>query len=542
MNNYPKFGECLRLMLSALNIKSSSLARVLNIDTSLVNRWIHGKRVPPYRSCYIEYIAEYLSNNVLNSFQRKKLEEILKAIDGSSPDNTSLHEKVKKVLLEAQGHSIELKKSPKMDTHRVYGLLDNEIASTGESMLNHDGELKINVPQSCFIQLAAQDQIILGRKNILYTLLELLKTAARKSGSTNRTPIFITLNNSIDMFYQNQDLCRIWEQTLQDVLKKGWNIIFLLRLNNDLNRIIRIIHYFLPLLGMGRFNLYGFKKYDYDYLSMDRELIIVPGIGVLSCYPSREFSGIDCAFYLKTPPAEQILLNYVNRIMHISSCPLIKYFSSNEISEFQNEILESEKVHGSRYLYKNGLSILTLPLSLYEKYLQRNNLPAAILKDKLESHQRRLDLFYSIVANYKYTDIYTTESLQKFINDGLYPADSFYGKDHFQATPEDIAEHLSHIVRLLKKYKNYEIALVNEKHTKSQMKLYCMVKENHSVKIELWDNGFSSHQQYLSLDEPMIVKSFEEYLKEFRENIAPINRDKKELIAWLERRIKILLQ
>jgi len=104
------FGECLKYMLLALNLSMSRLAKSIHVDSSLVNRWVHGERIPPYDSSYIENIADYLSKNVYNEFQVNNINDILLK-QGLKLDNVNnIDDKIKTALLEAQGYSFELKK------------------------------------------------------------------------------------------------------------------------------------------------------------------------------------------------------------------------------------------------------------------------------------------------------------------------------------------------------------------------------------------------------------------------------------------------
>lgn len=561
MDSYPKFDVCLNLMLSALDIKSSSLARVLNVDTSLVNRWIHGKRVPSYRSHYIECIAEYMSNSILNSYQEKRLDSTLKSINNNLSDSLTLQEKIKKILFEAQGHSIEQKKtkqigSSKNDNNKqkaanqlISSLLDackqeylQESAAAATSETLHHGDIsKLNISDSYIMSLSNQDKIILGSRNILYAVLDLLQKAFQTpydSCDNGETFIYISFNNDIDIFSQNYDLLAQWKSILHALLNKGWKIIFLLRLSHDLSRIIRFIKFMQPLLGTGRFSPHYLKKYN--NLSAGKEILAIPGIGALSCFPTKPMSNIECAFYFKNPYATEILSNHLGKVILSSSQPLFRYFPSGKLSEFQDEIAESEKLSGNRYLYRDSFGILTFPLCLYKKYLKTKNLSMEIHIYELGCYKKRMEAFSRNVVQYKYKDIYVKESIERLLNKGQYYFDSCDGRVSFPVSSQDIIKHLSHIVHLLKKFNNYEIALVNEKCTGIQTKLYWMIKEKHSVKLEVRDNECGIPGQNLSLEEPTFVRAFEEYFIELWENIAPINRDRKEIIQWFEEKIRML--
>ena len=105
-----RFGECLNMLLSALNISNNRLSKSINVDSSLISRWLHEKRIPSYRTNYIENISEYLSQNILNSFQEQRLDEVINTLCENIDSKMSVKDKINKVLLEAQGYSLETKK------------------------------------------------------------------------------------------------------------------------------------------------------------------------------------------------------------------------------------------------------------------------------------------------------------------------------------------------------------------------------------------------------------------------------------------------
>lgn len=77
MSEKVTFGECLRLLLLALDISNNRLAKGINVDASLVSRWLHEQRIPSYNSDHLENIAVFLSENILNSLQKNVYRKLL---------------------------------------------------------------------------------------------------------------------------------------------------------------------------------------------------------------------------------------------------------------------------------------------------------------------------------------------------------------------------------------------------------------------------------------------------------------------------------
>ena len=121
-----------------------------------------------------------------------------------------------------------------------------------------------------------------------------------------------------------------------------------------------------------------------------------------------------------------------------------------------------------------------------------------------------------------------------------YPYDVFYMIGGFKVAPEDIIEHINNIIFMLKKYANYEIALVGENEIDSSIKYHWIVKEKVSAQIHVWrDNQLDSGVNYV-IEEPTIVRAFGQHFINIWEQIAPVNREKEEVIKCLKEQIAIL--
>lgn len=72
MNNIRSFSDCLAELLKIYNLNGSKLAKGINVDSSLIYKWLRNERVPKYGTPYIDLITNYLVSNINNSFQKKK--------------------------------------------------------------------------------------------------------------------------------------------------------------------------------------------------------------------------------------------------------------------------------------------------------------------------------------------------------------------------------------------------------------------------------------------------------------------------------------
>ncbi|MDD2496170.1 MAG: XRE family transcriptional regulator, partial [Tissierellia bacterium] len=417
-----------------------------------------------------------------------------------------------KVLLESQGYSIECKRK------------EREII---KKQKNSNDE-----------NLSKEDKIIFGTENVFFAAISLLKIAANQKCKKNST-IYITYNNLEIANHLYNKLIYCCRKFLLKAINNGWNVLFLLRLNNNTNRTIEFINFAKPLIMTGKFNPYYINKYDSS--AIGKECIIVPGIGTLSCFSTKPNLEIDCAFYLRNTFASDIFKNYYLALISNYAQPLVKYYANEKIINYSNYVIESEENIGSRFLYKYCFSVLTLPEKLYEKLLKKRNLSNDEILIALAFYKKRLSAFLTNIQNYEYNDIYLADSIKDLIKHRRYYFYSYAGIEMISLETQDIINFLLNIINLLETYANYNIAFIpSTVSTTNSENYYCMVKERHAVFLEIFESSKTIPKMRLSIKEPMLIKAFQEYFKEIWEQIAPVNKDKQEIISWIQSQINLL--
>lgn len=534
------FGECLKHMLSALDISINRLSKAINVDSSLVNRWIHGTRIPAYHTPYIESITEYLSKNIQNSFQIQHLHELYLNICEDRELTDCDKEKIRIALLETQGYSIESKKNERkrnkespVNKEQILKLskhYQNETA--GEIHAVHETLAGETPELAAPVALSGSDKIIFGIKNILSSCVFLLEAALKKECKDNKI-IYITYNNDLDILPDSCDELIHWKDLLFEALHSGWQVLILLRFNNNIDRTLRFISFMLPLLQTGRFDIYYFKKYGTN--AAEREIYVISGIGALSCFSTSLHSNINGAFYFENKVAVDILKDHFNVLLTNYSQPLIKYFSRENIFDYSSCMLGNEESIGNRILFRYCFS-MSIPENLYEKLLKRKRISKDEMVKELSFYQRRMHAFHLNIKNYEYRDIYFADSISSLVEHRQYCYYGDTGIEIMDLEAEDIVEYLQNIIRLLETYDNYSIAFI-PRDFGGTIKLHnycCLVKERQSVLLGVYQPLKSMPVLRLFIDEPMFVQAFNEYFKGIWEHIAPVYKDKRETVTWLQ--------
>ncbi|MBU3155365.1 hypothetical protein LL037_24200 [Clostridium estertheticum] len=491
-----KFGECLQLLLSSLDMSNNRLSKGINVDSSLISRWLHEQRIPSYHGNYIESITNFLSENILNSIQEERLNDVLNIVCGHAYVKIPIKGKLMKALLESQGRSLEGKR---IRTNKKIDLSNKD-----------------------------NNNIIIGRKNVLASILTLIETAGKEKCKNNNV-IYLSSDNNLDLIKIQEDFIG-WKEAILKALINGWTVKFLFKLNQNTKEIMNLILLAIPLLETGRFLLYYYKTYD--VASQGREVAIIPGKGALSCFSTSLNSEIDCAFYTNNQVGIDILCKNFNIILLPLSKSLMEYYDLDESLAYNNSLDESDNTSGNQFLFKNNLSLSLIPNVLLKKLLEKLSFTNDQLIKILELHQRRVNSFLLNIKQHEYLDIYLLSSMQNIIKNKELSFYSFNVVNTINFDIEDIIILIQNILNLLKTYDNYKFSFVNETLYKNKGNTVSsfIIKERHSVHIE-------SSKHAIVIQEPMVVNAFEGYFKEIWEQISPIDKDKKEVIKWLQHQV-----
>lgn len=538
-----KFGECLRYLLSVLDISIVKLSKIINVDSSLVNRWVNEKRTPAYNTDYIEKISEYLSSCVLNSFQLQYLDSFYLNVCGDSEIEISTKEKIKKILFQSQGYSIECRKNMIKENKadlmnnknflKSIGIHQNHFNQSNDSNLNSN---ILNTQDSNFsISLSSEDKIVIGYKNVLATSISLLEDASKHK--CNNGVIYISFNNNMFVSNHQNDLITFRNAMLK-AMNTGWNIIFLLKLDNNVNTIIKFIDFAQSFIYTTKFHPYYFKKYD--LFPTYQEFIVIPQIGALLGLSNNTYSEIDAAFYFRNKVAIDILKNKVDIIIRNHTNTLVKYYRNDNAIDYSNFLSEQEDIIGNRILYKRDFSILMFPENLYKKLLHMEDIEKDEINISLEFYKRRLKSFLSNIYNYKHTDICHIDCINNLIKYRKLYLYSHNKISLINLDLRDVINILKNMVYLLKKYDNYNIVFISQNSNISDFIVYCMLKERNAVIMETYEYSNDIPIVRMSIKEPMLVKAFEVYFNEVLDHIAPMNKDKNEIINWIEHQINLL--
>lgn len=535
MKSKISFGECLNYLLTTLDISMSRLSKVINVDSSLINRWIHGKRIPPYGTSYIDKISEFLTKNIYNTYQLEMLNELFIDKCGENILINNAEEKIKEILLEAQGYSIEMRKKEK-SIHKYYHPKQNQSYKLHNKHFVEIGKSDIGSSKknnlSNYVHLSHDDILIYEIDKINSAGLSLIETAASQK-STKDDAIYITFDN-LDFTTLSNSTLMSWKEGLLKAVGNDWQINFLIRLDNNLYALLIFIQYLLPLLKTKKVNIYSFNKYD--IFSYQRLIFVVSGIGAMSCFPSNTYSNVDRCFYIKNKAAIDVIKDYIDVLIKTQSHSILNYYSYDKNDEYFNILCKAMEKSGDQLYYNCNFNILLIPENLYKKLLLRKKLKDDVIIHSLLYYRKQLTSLMVNLQNNELKEIYFTESMDNLIRHHYLYLNTYYGIELVELEPEEIIEFVQNIITVLSTYNNYKIAVIHSTNDYFEnIKEYNFtIKERQGVFFYIIKNLEYESDVRLSINEPIIVNAFAEYFNDLWSRISSINKDKKDIIAWLQ--------
>ena len=545
------YGECLSTILQALDLKISKLAREINIDSSLIYKWRRNERVPSFESPYTELILKCIEKRLLNPSQRSAAVKVLSefGIDLADPNDKCILDNLRLILQKSQGYSIQLHN--KMKTRRRS--FSPEISIIADFIEKADktsqasekyGYLSDSLhgyrigPENLLCSCDHID-IIEGELEVFYSLINLLRHAPNVPPPEN-SAILMTYNCDMQFLNENTELYNVLFNTLYDLLRGGWKIIIKIRLDNNVDRTMKFIKHIQSLLAAGSLTIY----YELETLNScsGTELYIVPQTGALISFSTNARNLIDSAFLFRAKKSMEMLSERFFNSLN-STRSLLKSYPTQESTEFQRAFAESEEIAGDRYVFKDGLSTVTIPSELYEKYLRLSGKSDQEISHRTFLHKRRLAAFEEQVRYFKFKDICFIESMNALVNKKLYSPDENYLFKNNIPDDEDIILHLENLIFLLNRWDNYNIAFVRRSQFAKTASVNWMVKGKDNVLIAVFRNDPGSRQSphlemNFAITEKSVAGAFHDYFLTLWDSIPDEGKDKRLTIAWLKSLIK----
>lgn len=495
------FGDYLRHILGREGITPVDLAGYLEIDVSLVYRWLRHERVPGINTNYASRIAAYLNL-------------------GPSALN-DMHS--------AQAHSLsttrQVRRGRALSAHvdDSRGGQDRPAAMTTAPAIRQQ-----------YTPIAEFPRVIAGRQQIFDALLALL----------GQLPVPIPPRDHLALTFLGEDatvgdrmLQSDWRYTLRRALVAGWTIDHYVRLGGEPQRAARLAEDLLVLLARhGRYH--PLILAERELLRPPFDLVVgPPDVGALLLLATEQGQHHDTALTMQHPKQVEQLQEYL-RQLGATARPLVRAFSVTDRSEYWRALTQVEERPGQRGIFKEGLSVLTRPSAWYAAdatwWKRHGHSPdsAALWRRRVAAFERHLR---SRHGGYRHRDILPQEALERYVTSGIHLSDL---RADGSAVPDSEVERLEHLDRILDllRAEHYELALVGELAHRGMGDIFWEVKEGQATLLQVYANGTSETGRRIDyiIDEPLVVSGFMAVFEQRWGELAPHERDKQTVRQILE--------
>lgn len=501
------FSEKLNVLLNLLNISNIRLARVLNVDSSLISRFRNGLRTPLKNSDLMESLCSYFYKIA----KQNELEQELSNLIGTSVSKFESKEEFIKSFVKWFCNENEQYNA---------GIMDSFLEK-----LDHLGVVKIPdlPPLSSIVTtdiLQDQENEYIGIDGIRRAVIRFLGTAAM---SENFGTLMLYSDQNMNWLSSDPGFVQKWAALMHAVLLKKTPVKIIHNINRNLDEMLVGIEKWLPLYMSGLVEGYYRRSHSDPWFS--HTLFVAPKTAAICASLATGTENTGIYHYSDTKEGTAYYEKQMDALLE-NAKPLIKVFKKNRVNDYLFFTGELSKAQGSLKRLLPSHSLATIPSDLLERMLHR-------IDTEKEEIDRILAVHASCVKQFEreLKDGHVTEYVV-FPND----EDLFAGKvvlnlsDAFTEstvfyTPEEYSEHIKHLIGLLEN-EHYTLAQLPESpYTNIQI----TVKEDAGAMVQKTDAPIT----VFWFSHPLMCKAFSEYIDVIGQRGKLSITGKKELAKYL---------
>jgi hypothetical protein len=200
-------------------------------------------------------------------------------------------------------------------------------------------------------------------------------------------------------------------------------------------------------------------------------------------------------------------------------------------------------LEADEFLANNTIDSVTMPSALHDKLLKERlrleNVHSSMAFRRLKTQQTQLrEAFERFVRSFRYLTIMPSSSFEDAIRQCRYPV-PYHPKQYIKVDKSQIVEHIEYFIRDLRRYDNYEIALIEDDHRYAKDLLHTpwLVKGEAAVLTATYTESEEGERlaSELEITEPSIVRSYrQQFLEVWTATADPDKAKQKEnVIRWL---------
>jgi transcriptional regulator with XRE-family HTH domain len=511
----PSFGDYLTGLLSQRNLTPRDLASLLELDLSLMYKWLRGERTPRFNSGHTDRIAE--------------------ALHLSPPE--------RQTLFQSQARS--LRERPAYRPHPAPR--SRFVSAPVESLIDHRTQfLPGRAPTPRGVKSSPTTLVegaMRGPRAALEAAIEILATAPSPRSLDQTIQLTWQGEGALDPF--NPPFGTDWVYEMRGALARGWKVKQIWRLNRDINRSVTLVRTMLDLVGAGAYESFFIPKHE--TLQMPYDMLIVPDHAAALFLATADGSTVDSALVTREP-AQIALFSAHFDLLAKSAQPLMESYPRRFVGLFEKVLAESELRSPGRLFVKYSPSVMTEPAdfnsetSFVAERMRDMGFTSAALTQRLERRRERLMALLAHVETTDCYDICTMQSIEDIVSHGWY-LENAQLRPTKGAPVAERRQHLENAIAVLERYPHFQLALLDEREAR-ELKVIretmweALGAERVLINACSIDSDDQPVYMDITLNEPNIVAAFVSYYESLWQRIAPEHRDKKWVIAWLNKQLR----
>ncbi|MEN8906241.1 MAG: helix-turn-helix transcriptional regulator [Clostridiales bacterium] len=530
------FADLLFKLLKIYNVKNIKLALALNVDPSLISKWINGKRIPSASSHYINGIINYLLTLNIDKNEYKTVDLFVKY----NFRNLNIQEKevflykyIKNSI--SNSENLYLRKdnnSNKLYSENIKDLISkisvNNISqnSDNDTIKNFDNVHDYspnNFHEKSFNFLFGTEGI---KKALLFISYKALEFG-------NNFSIQMIFPNNLSLLLNDSVFAQNWSNCISIFLKRNIKIRIIFRINQVEISLINLFKFWAPFISSGKISFLYYSESNLPYYSF----FIIPRFMGIYTFHAGLIDSKDCTLMIDS----KIFLNSIslqfNHLKKTLCKPLFKYISTKNMKlfNFKNNLIKSPSI----YLIKDGLSVITLDSNTYTRILNSIDLTKDSKLKRIEIHNSSVNEFKEDIKINPYREIYSTEILDIITNNkfNYQPTDFFYF-EKIKPSINIIISHLENLIYMLNKYPNYEVAFLDKNSFLPFKSTFVLFRKRKDLLLSSWKSVEDGC--YIYIDKNRVFSQIEKLYHDIWYNIPTNNKKKGNVIKTIEEKLKYL--
>ncbi len=575
------FPEKLRLLMELFKISNSQLARAVNVDASLISRWKSGQRRVSVSSPHLPALAHYFTRYHGYLYQQEVLDQLLLI----NSDNSSKTSEDQRIQLLTEWFVSGQMPAPLDDSKRISHLSRSEqlIAGISKILSAPPGSLASNKPDpeiaanKAFISQFNQTlkTITSERKQRHEALMQQKKQASCKSidnpakkpfaddmmnptvaaqaahvhkykGHTGRRKavlhflyhllrqpepkkVFLYSEEPMDWLLNDRSFTFIWANLLMEIIKCGHLITIIHVVNRELNEMLQMLQYWMPLHLSGQIQSYYMPHYTEKKLKntqfiIEDELALVSNIQTGSSPETHHFQ-TDQYLTMVCDDAEIIATHQlVFKAKLDESRQLFVLYQKSFAARLFEDARHYLQKSGAHYSIRDQLSIFMLPPAickeiapaLYELSDQGSFLPMLNEYIRLNQQQQYNETtiqFYPV----QLLDTIAREKRATLMNSELFM------KKPIVLTSRQTIALLQSLIEQLEKNDQFHIMFVPDLPGLNDVKVNISYKKYASA---FFSSNYRPGEIMIRLDETNILHALDYFIESLTDTI-PVNLKRK---------------